>query len=297
MNYTGDMILRLATDRCAVHRWQVSILGIIPMIGPELNKVAKKAGVPHLIPAGSFLAAVYPCLKSGKLENIQKEDFRKGRDAVIDSVPCLRECLVGKVQTLHDRISGKYVADSVKMSPMDKKCDLEDGFEGGECLHNVDGVCKPTSACAINKREKGHCAGGKELICCLNGSPLSSSLESKNGNDDGELTAAAAAEGGDKDIKSGDPSDDDDDDDDTSNEDDDSDAFLEVKEDAPEYSSRQNKYHTVDKVSLIDDAHTAVFELLDNTISDMVQLDGSNSRYEHGVNLLTYMSENFKKHY
>ena len=254
-----------------------------------------------MIPAGSFLAAVYPCLKSGKLENIQKEDCRKGRDAVIDSVPGLRECLVGKVQTLHDIISGKYDADSVKMSPMDKKCDLEDGFEGGECLHNVDGVCKPTSACAINKREKGHCAGGKELICCLNASPSSSSLDSENGNGDGELTAAAAApKGDDKDIKVGDPSDGDDADvtgDDTSNEDDNSDAFLQVKEDVPEYSFRQNKYHAVDKVSLIDDAHTAMFELLDNTISDMVEFDGSNSRYEHGVNLLTFMSENFKKHY
>ena len=107
------------------------------------------------------------------LEHIKKEDCKvaqenivKGREALVNRIPGLRECLVGKVSTLHDHISGKFDANQVKINPMDEKCDDQEGTEDSDCLHNVNGKCTVTAACPGAQRAPGHCSEDG-IICCL----------------------------------------------------------------------------------------------------------------------------------
>ena len=172
IDYTADIILKMAENKnCNVKRFQVELLELVQQVLPNLNSVAKKFDQDHLIPAGSFLAAIYPCILH--LEHIKKEDCKvaqenivKGREALVNRIPGLRECLVGKVSTLHDHISGKFDANQVKINPMDEKCDDQEGTEDSDCLHNVNGKCTVTAACPGAQRAPGHCSEDG-IICCL----------------------------------------------------------------------------------------------------------------------------------
>jgi hypothetical protein len=168
VDYTGDILMALTEKRCTIRRWQIGTLnffGDIPVVLRVIPKRFRIEAFDNIILSGHFINAVGPCLIG--LDKIKPEHCSGGRDAMIDAVPNLRKCLATKAEELGQRINGKFDEHQVEFKDSHSKCGLEEGTHGGECQHDVEGTCSLTAKCPVGRRRKGHCIGGKQIICCL----------------------------------------------------------------------------------------------------------------------------------